>query len=1227
MKVRIVSILLTFGILTILGLVDIFSFLKPLAQVQSWLFGYLGYIWLFIAAFFIYKTKLSLDFKSNRFLEKALGIVIGVFALLVLQGLFFKQAGILGIAFNSVLSPLITHLGIFILVLLSFAFSIILYSGKSPKELVKIFLKDLKEDWKQSQVPKEKIIKDKEKLKRFGLQIKAFFTPPSQVQKKSSQDTTNKESPQKKEAQNVRKNETQESNASTFSFAKTPNAPRALTLEELIEQSKNNPPPTQFSFKDDKEEELEEAEDLRDEKEERFDDKQPFESEIDALRQDVELPTREDNPLENVSIEQNVPQIRIVSPQEAKQGGENFDATQFQLKSMANLETFKHFEQNPLYQKQESKEEVIKLIKKEECKNAHIAYPQSPEMTLRDSIAESQNVSSTQDSPISQDSTLVESAKPKPIKAYPKNLYAATPFSAYYDKEPVGTHDCLVQEHSINRDNLQDSSCAKDNAPSTIFYYGNIKSTRPIQAQEIQQISQEIAQNNPKEESNVNEPATINQIVKQVIQEFMESQAVQKQIPNESWEECNQKNVEDEKPQAQNFKEAESDSTQTAEKTESAVRLENPQKIDEVVTEIPTTQTPLNYTPPPFATNKIPSYGYNFDDNLKKEVNKAQMDLPLSKAIPPKNSLDAQSPNTETISLFKEVKASAVAHSTQSPSKEGDSLPQTAVESCVPFIKQENKEASHTAKLKQEETKQLSIPNDKAMESQIPHATQENIALSLDSKERNTLVKSIPENESLLNALEIDKDSQNLESQDFILPKLGFLQAPQEERVEIDEGEIDRKINDLLGKLRMFKIEGDIVRTYSGPIVTTFEFRPSPNVKVSRILTLQDDLAMALRAKTIRIQAPVPGKDVVGIEIPNNQIETIYLREILEHSLFLNSASPLTLALGKDIVGNPFVTDLKKLPHLLIAGTTGSGKSVGINAMILSLLYKNSPDQLKLLMIDPKMLEFSIYNEIPHLLTPVITQPKKAIIALDNTVKEMERRYALMSEARIKNIEGYNQKAEIEGFEPFPYIVVIIDELADLMMSGGKEAEVSISRLAQMARASGIHLIVATQRPSVDVVTGLIKANLPSRISYKVGQKIDSKVILDSFGAESLLGRGDMLFTPPGGGIVRLHAPWSTETEIEKIVEFIKAQRPPQYDENFMPSEDEVLGLRVEGETDELYEEAKRIILSDGKTSISYIQRRLGIGYNKAANIIEQMQVRGFLSEPNSKGVREILGN
>lgn len=505
------------------------------------------------------------------------------------------------------------------------------------------------------------------------------------------------------------------------------------------------------------------------------------------------------------------------------------------------------------------------------------------------------------------------------------------------------------------------------------------------------------------------------------------------------------------------------------------------------------------------------------------------------------------------------------------------------------------------------------------------------IALETKGVDSPVIIKELEENIALLRSLEFG-DSQK--PKDFKLPRFEFLQKPKEQRIEVDEAEIDRKIQDLLGKLRMFKIEGDIARTYSGPIVTTFEFRPSPNVKVSRILTLEDDLAMALKAKTIRIQAPVPGKDVVGIEIPNSTVETIYLREVLESELFQKSASPLTLALGKDIVGKPFITDLKKLPHLLIAGTTGSGKSVGINAMILSLLYKNSPDNLKLIMIDPKMLEFSIYNDIPHLLTPVITQPKKAIAALSNTVAEMERRYEAMSKAKTKNIENYNEKAQKEGFAPFPYIVVIIDELADLMMTGGKEVEYSIARLAQMARASGIHLIVATQRPSVDIVTGLIKANLPSRISYKVGQKIDSKVILDSFGAESLLGRGDMLFTPPGSsGLVRLHAPWSTEEEIEEIVEYLKSQRTAEYDESFLSEEGDSSNFSKssmgmdEGGGDDLYEEAKRVILSDKKTSISYIQRRLGIGYNKAATLIEQMEKRGFLSPPNSKGNREILGS
>ena len=458
---------------------------------------------------------------------------------------------------------------------------------------------------------------------------------------------------------------------------------------------------------------------------------------------------------------------------------------------------------------------------------------------------------------------------------------------------------------------------------------------------------------------------------------------------------------------------------------------------------------------------------------------------------------------------------------------------------------------------------------------------------------------------------------------DFKLPPLDFLVNPQKKNKQINEEEIDAKVQLLLNKLRNFKIDGDVVRTYTGPVVTTFEFKPLPHIKVSKILNLADDLAMALRAETIRIQAPVPGKDVVGIEIPNDEIETIYLREILESDIFKKAKSPLVIALGKDIVGKPFVTDLAKLPHLLIAGTTGSGKSVGINAMILSLLYRNSPDDLKLMMIDPKMLEFSIYNDIPHLLTPVITDPKKAIAGLSNMVREMERRYKLMSDAKVKNIVNYNEKYPDNKM---PYIVVIIDELADLMMTGGKDVEYSIARLAQMARASGIHLIVATQRPSVDVVTGLIKANLPSRISFKVGQKIDSKVVLDQYGAESLLGRGDMLFTPPGASaLVRLHAPFMTESEIEKIVEFLKSQRNVDYDENFLnESVDDENSIDIE-DKDELFEEAKEIILKEQKTSISYLQRRLQIGYNRAANIIEQLERAGFLSAPNSKGQREIL--
>ena len=491
----------------------------------------------------------------------------------------------------------------------------------------------------------------------------------------------------------------------------------------------------------------------------------------------------------------------------------------------------------------------------------------------------------------------------------------------------------------------------------------------------------------------------------------------------------------------------------------------------------------------------------------------------------------------------------------------------------------------------------------------------------------SVIVEELEENKILQDQIEL---GENIKPKDFKLPLNKFFQdAPKMKKSKMDEDLIDKKIGDLLDKLSKFKIEGDVVRTYTGPVVTTFEFKPAAHIKVSKILNLQDDLAMALKAQTIRIQAPIPGKDVVGIEVPNEESQIIYFKDLLDSEIFQKSTSPLTMILGKDIVGKPFVTDLKKLPHLLIAGTTGSGKSVGINSMILSLLYKNSPDDLKLVMIDPKMLEFTMYEDIPHLLTPIITKPSEAVTALANMVLEMERRYTLMAKSRTKNIENYNEKSKTADYDAFPYIVVIIDELGDLMMTSGKEVEISIARLAQMARASGIHLIVATQRPSVDVVTGLIKANLPSRIAYKVGQRIDSKIILDAMGAESLLGRGDMLFTPPGmSGLVRLHAPWSKESEIEEVVEFLKAQREVQYDMNFIKAkEGSAMSSNPSDESafDELYESAKMIVINDKKTSISYIQRKLRIGYNRAATIVEQLQLAGVLSEPNVKGNREIL--
>ncbi|GAA7661966.1 DNA translocase FtsK [Helicobacter pylori] len=580
----------------------------------------------------------------------------------------------------------------------------------------------------------------------------------------------------------------------------------------------------------------------------------------------------------------------------------------------------------------------------------------------------------------------------------------------------------------------------------------------------------------------------------------------------------------------------------------------------------------------------------------KQETKEREPTLKKETPTTPKSIMPAPAPNLENDNKTENQKTPNHPKKEESPQEntQGEMMKETIQEN----LKEEEKEAQNA-------------PNFSP--------------LTPTSAKKPVMVKELSENKEILDGLDYGEVEK---PKDYELPTTQLLNAVCLKETSLDENEIDQKIQDLLSKLRTFKIDGDIIRTYSGPIVTTFEFRPAPNVKVSRILGLSDDLAMTLCAESIRIQAPIKGKDVVGIEIPNSQSQIIYLREILESELFQKSSSPLTLALGKDIVGNPFITDLKKLPHLLIAGTTGSGKSVGVNAMILSLLYKNPPDQLKLVMIDPKMVEFSIYADIPHLLTPIITDPKKAIGALQSVAKEMERRYSLMSEYKVKTIDSYNEQAPSNGVEAFPYLIVVIDELADLMMTGGKEAEVPIARIAQMGRASGLHLIVATQRPSVDVVTGLIKTNLPSRVSFRVGTKIDSKVILDTDGAQSLLGRGDMLFTPPGtNGLVRLHAPFATEDEIKKIVDFIKAQKEVEYDKDFLLEESRMPLDTPNYQGDDILERAKAVILEKKITSTSFLQRQLKIGYNQAATITDELEAQGFLSPRNAKGNREILQN
>ena len=472
---------------------------------------------------------------------------------------------------------------------------------------------------------------------------------------------------------------------------------------------------------------------------------------------------------------------------------------------------------------------------------------------------------------------------------------------------------------------------------------------------------------------------------------------------------------------------------------------------------------------------------------------------------------------------------------------------------------------------------------------------------------------------------------------EYSMPPLGFLnEAPPPS--EQADAELLGLATRLAEKCKEFNVTGQIKHICPGPVVTTYEFKPDPGVKYSRVVSLVDDLCLALKAESIRIDR-MPGKPHVGIEVPNPRRETIFLREVIESRAFRESPSKLTIALGKTIDGLNYVADLAKMPHLLIAGTTGAGKSVGVNSLIVSILYRARPDEVKFILIDPKRLELGLYEDIPHLAAPIITDPKLASRSLKWAVGEMEKRYRDLAGWGVRNIDGYNneimRKNLVQEFDergephkPLPYIVIIIDELADLMMTSGREVEESITRLAQMARAVGIHLVLATQRPSVDVITGLIKANFPSRISFRVSSKVDSRTIIDTNGAEHLLGRGDMLFLPPGTSrLIRVHGAYVDETEIGKIVAHAKAQAKPEYNETITQSEEEALGLEESGgEHDELFEEALRICVEMKRASTSVLQRRLRIGYGRAAAILDIMEREGLIGQADGSRPRPVLG-
>ena len=565
-------------------------------------------------------------------------------------------------------------------------------------------------------------------------------------------------------------------------------------------------------------------------------------------------------------------------------------------------------------------------------------------------------------------------------------------------------------------------------------------------------------------------------------------------------------------------------------------------------------------------------------------------------------------------------------------------------------------------KFRKSDSSQKTQKKKKAIERKEPVFGEPKEAVSLEThiedtpkpeKEKTEVKKSITKS--------LVKKSSPVDNDSYQYPSLELLSKPKKkEGQEYSEKELNEIAVKLEGVLEEFGIHGNIVKVRPGPVVTLFELEPSAGTKIARVIGLADDIARSMSAVSVRI-AVVPGSSTIGIELPNKKRENVIFRELLEDDEFSHSSNSLNIVLGKDIGGKHVYADLAKMPHLLVAGTTGSGKSVGVNSMILSLLYRLKPEECRLIMIDPKMLEFSMYNGIPHLLTPVVTDPKKAVVALKWAVHEMEERNRAMAEMNVRNISGYNQKVkEIAasgkpaikriqvGFDaetsrpiyeeqkmdltPLPYIVIVVDEMADLMLVAGKEVEAAIQRLAQMARAAGIHLIMATQRPSVDVITGTIKANFPTRISFQVTSKIDSRTILGEQGAEKLLGKGDMLYMPAGIRPLRVHGSFVADNEVEAVVNFLKEQREPEYVEavtqgeldpknsgNLFPEDTSA------GGDDDLYNQAVEIVRTDKKVSISYVQRRLKIGYNRAATIVEKMEENGVITPPDHSGKREVL--